>query len=148
MGHMVEQGNSFLKIALQLFLGELILDVCKNEDETVTFVTAAGSFGFMGPNYLGNWDIWIGEEIVYEIEQDLYEIIQHEKDENIIALYGYIRNVEPAQLKYKSKKFLEVVQMATENLILNYTLPLKGQVKIGYQEVIYKNGKKAKIQLN
>ena len=145
---MVRPNNNFLIVALQLFLGEGVEIAEKHEDETVSFITSRGDAGFMGPNFTGNWDIWIGEEVVYEVESDLYEIIQHQKDENLIQLYDYIRNIDRSNLKYKSKRFLEVVQMATENVILNFTLPLKGQVKIGEQEVIYKNNKRIKINLN
>lgn len=145
---MVQPNNNFLIVALQLFLGETVIGAEKHEDETVSFMTSRGDSGYMGPNYTGNWDIWIGDEVVYEVEGDLYEIIQHQKDENLIELYEYIRGIDSAALKFKSKRFLEVVQTATENVILNYTLPLQGQVKIGDQEVIYKNKKKIKINLN
>lgn len=145
---MVQNSNSFLIVALQLFLGESVIGAEKHEDETVSFVTMRGDSGFMGPNFTGNWDIWIGDEVVYEVESDLYEIIQHQKDENLIELYEYIKSIDPDGLKYKSKRFLEVVTTATENVILNFTLPLNGQVTIGDQEVIYKNKKKIKINLN
>lgn len=145
---MVQQGNNFIAVALQLFLGETIVDTAKHEDDSVFFVTYSGDSGVMIPNHQGNLDIWIGEEVVYEIESDLYEVIHHKKDENLIELYDYIRTINSDQLKYKSRKFLKVVQLATENVLLNHTLPLTGQVMINTQEVIYKNNKKIKINLN
>lgn len=146
---MVQQGNNFLIIALQLFLGEPVAVAEKHDDDdVVSFMTERGSMGSMEPNAFGNWDIWIGEEIVYEVEFELGMVILGQKDENLIDLYDSMKEIDQDTLKYKSKRAYEVIQTAVENVILNYSLPLVGQVQIREQEVIYKNSKKVKINLN
>lgn len=138
--------RGMLKTAIEMFLGERLLLIEDGDD--VSFVTATGHEGIVAPNFVGNLDIWIGEEVVYEMEVELAPILEHSDDHQLFDLYEYIRSVDRGSLKYKSQVFLDVVSRSVENILLNVNLPLDGQAVIGCNEVIYVNSQKFLISLN
>ena len=135
--------------ALTHFLGEPILDVSRFND-SIVFQTALGTTGFMESNFIGNWDIWIGEEVVYEIEKELFDLIEYDRnpDGGLIELYNIMKEIDPAGMKFKSRSFFDIIKSSIENIILNHNLPLTGDTKIGTTEIHYKDNQKIKISLN
>lgn len=138
---------NLMRTAIELFLGEHIDDITVAE-ESVVFTTMTGATGIMEPNFLGNFDIWIGEEVIYEIEHDLFKIMLHKDDKDIFSLYDYLRAINIMELKHKSKLFLYIVKTSVERLLLHNKLDIEGRTIIGTTEVIYHNGKKLTIMLN
>jgi len=136
-----------LKTAIEMFLGEPILDLDSERDE-VCFVTATGHSGTVASNFVGNIDIWVGEEVVYEVELELAPILEHHDDFLLFELYEYLQSVDRNSLKYKSQVFLDVVFRSIENILLTASLPLEGRAVIGCNEVIYVDNRKFLISLN
>lgn len=141
---------NMFKTAIELFLGEPLLDVVQDEnEEAIGFLTRTGAAGSMEINtYSGNWDIWIGEEVVYEVEQELAPLLRHTNDKEMFDLYAYAKSIDAEMLKYKSRRFLNIVQQSIEKLLINGHLPLVGTTVIGSYEVIYTNNRKFLISLN
>lgn len=133
---MIAQGNTLIKVALQLLINKGIHAVEKTDDSFL-FITSEGEFGFIEPNDYGRWDVWIGEEMIYEVENEIRHILEHEKDENLIQLYNYVKSIDTRDLQIQSLKFLTTVKVAMENLICSYRLPLKGIANIRNYDVIY-----------
>jgi hypothetical protein len=144
----VEEPHSLVKTALRLFVGDVISDVSKFDDVLV-FRTENGLSGMVEKNQIGEWEIWIGEDVIYSIEEDIFSIMDHDGgDESLFKLYKDIKVIDRYELKDKSKLFLDIVKQAVENLLLNSRLPLVGSTNIGSTQVIYKKEVKIRINLN
>lgn len=146
----VDKNNLMLiNSAIAHFVGEPVSDISRFDD-SVVFQTLNGSMGFIEPNFVGNWDIWIGEEIVYEIEKELFELIEYDRSDSsgLIKFYDQLKEVDTSVMKYKSRTFFDIIKSSVENLLLNHNLPINGGAKIGTFEVCYTNNKKFKINLN
>jgi hypothetical protein len=143
-----ETNLQLLHSALTHFVGEPIIQMSRFDD-TLLFQTNSGSTGLVEPNYLGNMDIWIGETVVYEIEKDLFDLLEYDKKEiGLIEFYNHLKTVDSYEFKNESKDFFEIVKTSTENIILNYNLPLVGDTTIAATQVHYTNDQKIKINLN
>lgn len=146
----VDKNNLMLiNSAITHFVGEPVSDISRFED-SVVFQTHKGVMGFIEPNYVGNWDIWIGEEIVYEIEKELFDVIEYDRTDTggLIKFYEELKGIDLTGMKYKSRMFFDIIKTSVENLLLNHNLPIQGGAKIGSFEVCYTNNKKFKINLN
>lgn len=135
------------KTAIELFLGEHLVEMTR-ADDVIEFITITGHLGQMVPNFSGNWDIWVGEEVVYEVENELEPLLNHYNDKDLINLYEYARKIDQDQLKFKSRQFLNIVQGSIEKILVAGSLPLDGRAIVGIYEVIYKNNRKFLISLN
>jgi len=143
---MMDTKNMF-KTAIELFLGEPLVEMVQDE-EAIGFMTITGNTGSMEINdFSGNWDIWIGEEVVYEVEPELVPLMSHTNDRQLFDLYEYAKSLD-CDLKYKSRRFLDIVQNSIEKLLINGNLPLTGRSTIGTLEVIYTEQRKFLISLN
>jgi hypothetical protein len=138
-----------LHSAVTHFIGEPVVDLSRF-DESVVFITGSGTTGFMEPNFEGNWDIWIGDEVVYEMERELFDILDFTRtdDGGLIEFYNYIKDFDPNSMKYKSRTFFEIIRSSVENIILNHDIPITGNCVIGSVFVHYGKDKKFKINLN
>lgn len=147
----VNDGNlQLLHSALTHFVGEPISQLSKFTDETLLFQTDSGITGMVEPNYVGNMDIWIGENVVYEIEKELFDLLELDKKEiGLIDFYNYVKLVDFSEFKSKSKQFFDIVKTSTENIILNYDLlHLVGDTTIKHTQLHYTKEQKIKINLN
>ncbi len=134
--------------ALTMFIGEPI-DEIDRFDDLWLFKTINGKNGMLEQNFVGNMDIWIGEEFIYEIEKKLFDIIEADKGEDsLIDLYKYMKTFNLENLQNKSKNFFEIMLDSLENIILNYEIPLIGHIKIKHTELHYNEYHKIKIILN
>jgi hypothetical protein len=141
-----------LHSALTQFVGEPITQMSKFEDDhypTLIFQTHSGTTGLVSSNYVGNMDVWIGENVVYEIEKDLYELLEYDKKEiGLIEFYNHLKLVDTTAFKSTSKHFFNIVKTSTENIILNFNLPLVGDTKIAETQIHYTENQKMKFHLN
>lgn len=135
------------RTALELFLGDMVVDV-EEVDGEIHFETFRGFRGCVVENYNGNLDIWVGEEVVYEMEAEIVPIIEETRDNQLFDLYEYIRGINPLALKYKSKMFVDIVQDSIKKLLIKGTLPVEGRTIIDSMEVIYTKTRKLLIMLN
>ena len=137
--------------ALTAFVGEPIVEASSGEDDVLYFVTIIGNEGRMEKNIVsGNWDIYIGEEVVYEMEDEIVRVMdQEEKGINLIKIYNYMRyDINWKNLKFKSRKFLQIVFSAIEKQIVLGNLPLNGSIVIEANWIVYTKGMKFNIILN
>lgn len=135
------------KTAIEMFIGVQLVEMVV-DDAGIEFTTIAGEVGTMEPNYAGNWDICMDEELVYEVENVLEPLLAHTDDKNLLNLYKYSKEIDDELLKDKSKLFVDVVRGSIEKILIVGNLPLEGRAVIKNWEVIYKNRKKFLISLN
>lgn len=136
--------------AVTHFLGEPVIDLSRFED-TIVFQTGRGTTGVVESNFVGNYDIWIGEEVVYEIEKELFDVIEQDKAESqtsLIEFYNSLKTVNEEHFKYKSKTFFNIVKSSIENIILNHNLPMVGDATIGSWLIHYTKNNRIKVNLN
>ena len=137
--------------ALTVFVGEPIVEASNGEDDVLYFVTHHGHEGRLEQSINGNWDIIIGDEVVYEIEDEIIHVIdQEEKGINLIQIYNYMKyDVDWKMLKFKSRRFMGILFTSMERQILSGHLPLHGDVVVGHQWMVYTQyGMKFNINLN
>lgn len=142
---------NLLHSALTHFVSEPVSDVSRFED-SIVFTTATGRFGYVERNFSGNFDIWVGDEVVYEIEERLLSLIEVEKSkpEGLIEFYELVKDEVPMSLEYqpRSKEFFDIVKNSVENIIINHNLPIVGDATIGIYQVHYTKDTRIKINLN
>ena len=139
--------RSMFKTAIELFLNVELVEMAK-DDDGIEFLTDTGSVGTMEQNYAGNWDIYIDEEFMYEVEDVLEPLLVHTNDKNLLSLYKYSKKIDGRRLKNKSRVFLNVVRKSIEKILLCGNLKLNGRAVIKNTEVIYKNKWKILVGLN
>jgi hypothetical protein len=111
--------NGLTAVALTYFLGELVIDIIMQSDGTIIFYTVTGITGFVEYDLDGNAFIYIGEEAIYEIEHELFEIFYMDIRNDIFKLYEYIEEIRQySNFKHKSKMFSRIV-LDTLNKIIN-----------------------------
>ena len=135
--------------AITHFIGEAVVDVNVVKDSYV-FTTHFGRMGMIEPNYLDNYDIWMGDEIIYVIEKDLFDIIMYERNftGGLIEFYDKLKKVDNHSFQEKSKVFFDIMKTSIENIILNFDLPLTGRTMVGTVQVHYTPNNKIRINLN
>ena len=140
-----------LHSALTHFVSEPVADVSRFE-KSILFKTDSGRIGLVERNFFGNYNIMIGEDIVYEIERELYDIIEADRNErtseNFIDFYEMLKKEDTSFFQPQSIKFFDILKNSVENIILNYNLPLEGEAIIGTYQIHYTNQSKIKINLN
>jgi hypothetical protein len=136
------------KTAIELFLGIELETIIEGEDGAYYFVTSDGRSGAMAENFVGNWDIWIDDDVVYCVENELVPLLSHHNDNYLFDLYSYATEIKDIELQERSKMFLDIVIKSIEKILLAGRLPLDGSAIVGINEVIYTNGKKFIIGLN
>ena len=115
----------------------------------VSFRLATGEVGTVEKNICnGCWDVYISGDFVYEIETELDPILNHSSNKELFNTYKYLNTLNFNTFQDKSRIFLDVIKVSTENVLLNSNLALEGHAKIGMYEVIYKDKKKFLISLN
>jgi hypothetical protein len=144
-----ESNLQLLHSALTHFVGEPIAQMSKFENDILLFQTSSGTTGLVEPNQVGNLDILIGENVIYEIEKDLFDLLEYDKKEiGLITFYNYLKTVDTKGFKNRSKDFFKIVKTSTENIILNYNLPIVGETQIETTQIHYTEDQKIKINLN
>lgn len=131
--------------ALTHFAGCMIRAV----DDNLGFETAEGLLGFAQRNANGDYDIYIGDELVYTVEGAFFDILNYDQNKTeLIELYENMLMIEPESLKYMTRTFYYRVKFSMENIILDMNLPLEGSARIGNYQVFYTPEHKFKLNLN
>src|SRR3989304_5052850 len=109
-----ESNLELIHSALTQFVGEPIAQLSKFDEDhnpSVIFQTHSGLTGTVSSNYLGNMDIWIGETVVYEIEKELYDLLEYDKKKlGLIEFYNHLKLVDIVEFKDSSKHFYDIVK--------------------------------------
>ena len=136
--------------ALDHFLGEDTPVRIFRDDLGISFETALGNYGLVIPNEEGNWDIFVNDLKIYEIENEVYSIITHEGNAPSINEYmKCLKQLISSPIKEQSKEF---VKMTREGLVILATM---GKIDLGesfsygpFFIFIDKQGNKRRIILN
>jgi len=131
--------------AITTFIGEPVVEL-NRFDNSIVFVTASGNTGFVEPNdFTGDWNVWVGEELVYEIEGPLFEVLEYEdKGRRLVEMYNYMKTIDPETMKFRSKSFFEIVKSTVEKTLLEGYVPIDGETVIGSTELHFIDPNKAK----
>lgn len=137
--------------ALDHFLGTDTPVRIFRDDLGISFETALGNQGLVIPNIEGNWDIFLNDNKVYEIENEVYSIITHEGNAPSIDEYMVrLKNLSETSLKEESKKFVDMTRSGIGFLAIQGKIDLKSDFVYGpfsvYRDVI--SGEKRIIILN
>jgi hypothetical protein len=98
----------------------------------VSFETALGGQGLVIPNLEGNWDIFLNDEKIYEIEDEVYSIITHEGNAPSIDDYmKKLKSLSGTSLKDESRKFVDMTRSGIVFLALQGKINLKSDFVYG-----------------
>jgi hypothetical protein len=118
--------------ALDYFLGSDTPVRIFRDDLGISFETALGNQGLVIPNELGDWDIFINDNKVYEIENEVYTIITHEGNSPSIDEYmTKLKTLSESSLKEKSRAFVNMTKSGIEFLAVHGKIDLKQDIKFG-----------------
>lgn len=148
----LSENFQLLNSALTHFLGEHISQIDKFESDYIMFQTLKGITGFIEPNFMGNMDIWIGDIVVYEIEKNLFDLLEYDKKTlGLIEFYNILKTTDISELSNKSYDFYIILKTSTEKIIINNNnsnIPLIGDTLIESIQIHYTEQQKIKINLN
>lgn len=112
--------------ALDHFLGTDTPVKIFRDDLGISFETALGNQGLVVPNSEGNWDIFLNDEKIYEIESEVYSIITHEGNAPSIDDYmKKLNNLSGTSLKEESRKFVDMTRSGIGFLAIQGKINLK-----------------------
>jgi hypothetical protein len=136
--------------ALDHFLGTDTPVRIFRDEMGISFETALGNYGLVIPNEGGNWDVFLNEEKIYEIENEVYSIITHEGNAPSIDEYmSKLKDLSFISLKEESKKFVKMTKSGIEFLAVQGKIDLKQSFTYGPFMVFRdSSGKKRSIILN
>lgn len=120
-------------------------------DLGISFETILGNRGLVIPNSEGNWDIFLNDNKIYEIEDEVYSIITHEGNAPSIDEYMIkLKHLSETSLKEESKKFVDITRSGIGFLAIQGKIDLKSDFVYGpflvYRDSI--SGEKRTIILN
>ncbi len=102
------------------------------EEMGISFETVLGRQGLIVPNEMGNWDIFLDNNKIYEIEKEVYSIITHEGNSPPIDEYmNKLKNLSNFSIKEKSKKFVNMTKSGIEFLAFHGKINLKDDFTYG-----------------
>jgi hypothetical protein len=134
--------------AITYFIKEPVKELSKFK-ESFVFTTDSGRFGYIDKNHNGNYDVWIGDDIVYEIESDLFDMIEYEgRGTDLMGFYENMKKEDLGTFQQKSKEFFNIVMSSVENILLNNDLPIVGSATIGKTQLFYTKCCKITVNLN
>ncbi len=145
--------DNLLNSALSVFIDDYVYQVNKSEyGEEMAFVTAMGQEGFVEPSWNGNYNIWVQEELVYEVEGELFDLIKAYSNKGkmqIVNFYEKISKMNPKYLKERSQAFITIMLYQLEKILLHPDIPIEKSLRVGTHEVFSsKSGDKFIINLN
>lgn len=112
--------------ALDHFLGTDTPVKIFRDDLGISFETALGNQGLVVPNSEGNWDIFLNDERIYEIESEVYSIITHEGNAPSIDDYmKKLKSLSGTSLKEESRKFVDMTRSGIGFLAIQGKINLK-----------------------
>lgn len=116
---------------LEHFVGNHVFGIKMLED-SVLFKTDIGANGLISKNINGDWDIIIGDEVVYELEDELLNVlIPGDEKFEIDDYYHNLNNLLNSDLKYRSKSLVIQIVRTLQIFILNAEIKPINPIKFG-----------------
>ena len=127
--------NSFQKNILvpllEHFVGNHVFGV-KMEEDSVIFKTEIGTQGLISKNTNGDWDIIIRNEVIYEVEDELFGALMPSKGRvQLDEYYEKLNALLTGNLKYRSKVLVIHIVKTLEYFILNTQINPRIPIKVG-----------------
>ena len=146
---MIKHPQDILTPVIEFFVGSDVIELERKEDH-VEFITSWGYEGQLIKNVFGNWDIKIGDEVVYEIEEELYSIlVPANKQRPAASYYSELKHLrESKELKHRSISLVNQIIFSLEFLILNANVILENPVEVSPFYIFNVDDKKFIIGLN
>ena len=127
---------SLLSSALSIFVDEPVLHVeggSGEEEGEYAFLTYSRTGepkeGFIEHNFLGNYNIWLEGKLAYEVEGELFDLL-NEKRKGLISFYSKLKKINYEKLKSKSQMFVGIVLDQAENLIANPLVSVESRKEV------------------
>jgi len=116
---------------LEHFVGIHVFGI-KIVDNSVIFKTEVGSDGFVSRNINGDWDIIIENEVIYEVEDELIDVLIPKAGKmEIEDYYEKLNTLLSCDLKYRSRSLVLQIVKTLEYFILNAQISPSKPIKIG-----------------
>jgi hypothetical protein len=131
--------NDLIYGALDIFLDNDSPELVARDGDSISFVTKLGSHGRILVNERQGWDVVVGEDLIYTIENEVYLLI-HTR-ENAPALERYVEKVSEIyqhNLQDKSKILLESIIKGIVKLLQENKINLDIDLQVG--PVLIKKG--------
>lgn len=131
--------NDLIYGALDIFLDDDSPELVGRDGDNISFVTKLGSHGKILVNENQGWDVVVGEDLIYTIENEVYLLI-HTR-ENAPSLERYVEKVSEIyqhNLQDKSKILLESIIKGIVKLLQENKINLDMDLQVG--PVLIKKG--------
>lgn len=135
--------NQALYPVLQHYTGCKITSVSPEGDD-FTFKTFMGDKGIVSEDISGDWTIIIGNEEIYKIEKDIFNILVKPNKKSSLEDYIEILNdlTNDSSISYRSKVLVSNILLFLEEYILNSDFVPKKSIRVGLFLVLNLMGKK------
>lgn len=152
--NMMTSASELLLFALSIFSsGESFDKVVSAQsiDDVLCFEAASGRRGFVERNSSGEWDVWVGPDLMHVIDDDVYCLITEPRRDLFKDLTKMVVLMKVPRSR-RTEAFLVSMKVAIENIIMqapdSVAAAMDGSTRIGPAEYIYNHGKKAVCFLN
>jgi len=124
--------NQALYPVLQHYTGCKILSI-SSEGEDLSFKTYMGDGGILKKDRRGNWIIKIGDEIIYKIEKDVFNVLIKPSKKNSLEDYIEILNelYNSSRISYRSKLLVMNILKFLEEYIIGSDFLPKSNIRVG-----------------
>ena len=135
--------NQALYPVLQHYTGCKISSISP-EGDVLTFRTFMGDLGIVSEDIEGNWNRTIGEEEIYKIERDIFNVLIKPNSKSSLEDYIEILNelTNSPEVSYRSKILVSNILIFLQEYILNSDFLPKKNIKVGIFSVSNLKGKK------
>ena len=143
----MDRSNVLIPV-IEYYLG-CSIDFIETRDLETVFSTRWGN-GKIQQNTLGNWDVYIGDSRVIEIESMVYKTIMDSNDSPDIQNYYYRLKMllSNEDLNFRSSCLIKDIIVSLEYLLINEGVKIKSPINMGKYFIFPLDGKKEIICLN
>ena len=135
--------NEALYPVLQHYIGSKIASI-SSDGEDLTFKTLLGEIGFLNEDPNGDWRIFIGGEIVYKIEKEVFNALVNPNDKR--SLEDYIDILDDLYnspgVSYRSRILVINILKFLEEYILSSDFLPRRDLRVGIFMIFNCDGKK------
>ena len=135
--------NTALYPVLQHYTGCKISSISLQGDNFI-FKTLLGENGILGEDTTGNWSIKIGQELVYTIEKDIFNVlINPDKKSSLEGYLDILNNLfNNKDISYRSRILVVNIIKFLEEYIINSDFVPKKSLRIGHFLIYNLKGEK------
>ena len=124
------------------------IDSMEMIDSIVFFSTSDGN-GKICENEIGNWEVYVNEEKVSEIEEKVFKTIMDSKEcLDIQNYYDDLKDILGSDLTYRSSCLIRDIMGSLEYLLINEDVKIKSPVNMGKYFIFTLDNGKEIICLN